>query len=240
MEDITFRIIGNNDRLVDKVVSELQGLIVDGRLKPGYKLPPERELAERLGVSRTVLREAIQVLVTRGLITARHGFGTVVRSLSNENFVETFSLLLQMRNVSLDNIHHVRSILEVENARLAALQVTEEDIAKLKKVLLEMDNVKGDALAFADKDSEFHSTLALTTRNPLMVVLLDTIRDLIQEIRLSVSQYPALFATVMPDHYKILERVAARDVDGAIQAMQTHLDHARSIQEMYLANNEKL
>jgi DNA-binding FadR family transcriptional regulator len=145
-----------------------------------------------------------------------------------------------MRNVSLDDMHNVRSILEVENARLATLQATEKDIAELKQTLAEMDNVKDDARAFADKDAEFHTGLARTTHNSLLMVLLDAIRDLMQEIRLSVSKYPDLFATVMPDHYEILERVAARDVDGACQAMQAHLDHARSIQEMFLAQKKKM
>ncbi len=235
MEEVIFHTIGSKESLVDRVVNELQRLIIDGRLETGQKLPPERELAEKIGVSRTVLREAVQVLVARGLLATRHGVGTVVRSVSNENVIESLGLLLQMHNISLDDMHHVRSILEVENARLAALQATEKDIAELKQTLTEMDNVKNDARVFADKDAEFHTGLARTTRNPLLIVLLDAIRDLMQDIRLSVSKYPDLFATVMPDHYKILERVAARDVDGACQAMEAHLDHARNIQKLFLS-----
>jgi len=241
MDEVTFHTIGSKERLVDRVVNELQKLIVDGQLAPGHKLPPERELAEQIGVSRTVLREAVQILVARGLLATRHGVGTIVRPVSNENVIESLGLMLQMNNISLDDMHHVRSILEVENSRLAALQATKEDIAELEQILVAMDNIKkDDARAFADKDAEFHTTLARTTHNPLLMVLLDAIRDLMQEIRLSVSQYPDLFATVMPDHYKILERVAARDINGACQAMQAHLDHALSIQELFLSQKKNV
>jgi len=238
MEEVTFRTIGSKERLVDRVVNELQKLIVDGRLGPGQKLPPERELAEKIGVSRTALREAVQILVARGLLATKHGVGTVVQPVSNENFVESLSLFLQMHHVSLDDLHRVRSILEVENARLAALQATAEDVGELKQILAQMDKVKDDPRAFADKDAEFHTALARTTHNPLLVILLDTFRDLMQEVRLSVSQYPDLFATIMPDHFRILEHVAEKDVEGSCQAMQAHLNHARNIQEFFLAQKD--
>jgi DNA-binding FadR family transcriptional regulator len=233
METSTFRTIGNKGRLVDQVVEEIQGMIFNGSLEPGTKLPPERQLADQIGVSRTVIREAVQILVTKGLLETKHGIGTVVCQASNDYFAESLNLLLLTHGVTLDDLHHVRSILEVENARLAALQATEADIAGLRRILSEMEGVKSDAQAFADKDAEFHTALAKTSHNPLMIVLLDSIREPMQEIRLSVSRHPDLFATVMPDHTKIVERVVARDPEGAQQAMQAHLDHARKIQELF-------
>ena len=235
MEASTFRTIGNKGRLVDQVVEEIQGLVVNGSLEPGMKLPPERELAEQIGVSRTVIREAVQILVTKGLLETRHGVGTLVCQVSNNHFAESFSLLLLTHAVTLDDLHSVRTILEVEIARLAALQATDVDIAGLRQILAEMEQVKADAQAFADKDAEFHTALAKTSHNPLMIVLLDSIREPMQEVRLSVSRYSDLFATVMPDHSLIVEQVAARNAQGACQAMQAHLVHARTIQEKFLA-----
>jgi len=235
MTTSTFRTLGNKGRLVDQVVDEIQSMVVSGKLAPGMKLPPERELAEQIGVSRTVIREAVQILVTKGLLDTKHGVGTVVCQASNAHFTESLNLLLLTHGVTLDDLHHVRAILEVENARLAALQATREDISGLCQLLTEMETVKTDAKAFADKDAEFHTALAKTSHNPLMIVLLDSIREPMQEIRLSVSQYSDLFATVMPDHAAIVEQVAAGDPEGAQQAMRAHLDHARSIQEEFLA-----
>ncbi|HZY41496.1 MAG TPA: FadR/GntR family transcriptional regulator [Anaerolineae bacterium] len=234
-----FRTVGSKGRLVDRVVNDLQRLIVDGDLELGMKLPPERELAEQLGVSRTVVREAVHILVTRGLLATTHGVGTMVQEMTHDHVSDSLSRLLRSRCVSLDKLREVRSILEVEMARLAALQATADDTARLQRILIEMDAAKDDAAAFVKGDAEFHTALAETTHNPLFVVLLGSIRDLMYEVRFSVSRYPDLFATVMPDHYTILDRVIARDVEGARLAMKAHLEHARRIQQLYTAQQEQ-
>ncbi len=233
-----FRAVGSKGRLVDRVVNDIQRLIVGGDLEPGMKLPPEREIAEQIGVSRTVVREAVRILMARGLLATRHGVGTIVQQITQEHVSEQLNLLLRTSGISLAKLHEVRTILEVEMAGLAAQQATGGDIAHLRHILAEMDASKGSPTEFANRDAEFHTALAQTTHNPLFSVLLGSIRDLMQEVRLSVSHYPDLFATVMPDHYRILDRVIANDVAGARQAMQAHLEHARSIQQAFLAQQE--
>lgn len=232
-------LIGNQGRLVDRVAQEIERLIVDGVLEAGTKLPPQRELAEQIGVSRTVIREAMHILETKGLLESRHGFGTLVRQVSPDQFTQRMSWLLRSTNISLDDLHQVRHILEVENVRLAALNATPEGVQTLRRILEEMESAKADIHQFAEKDAEFHTTLARMTDNPLLIVLIDAIRDLIQEVRLSVSRYPELKATVMPDHYAILGRVEAKDSLGACNAMRAHLEHARRVQQLYLEQGEK-
>lgn len=231
-----FRTVGTKGRLVDRVVDEIQGLIVSGQLEPGTKLPPERELAEEIGVSRTVIREAVHILVTKGLLETRQGVGTIVRQVTREQIVEPLSLLLQTSDggISIEHLHQVRRILEIEIAGLAALQATEDDVEELRRFVTEMELAEDDAEAFAARDADFHQALAKITRNPLLVVLLDSIRDLMQEVRLLVTRYPGLPQQVMPDHRKILERVIAKDPSGARQAMQEHLERARDIQQVVL------
>ncbi len=233
-----FRAVGTKGRLVDRVVNEIQELIVSGRLDPGTKLPPERELAEEIGVSRTVIREAVHILVTKGLLETRQGVGTIVRQVTRDQLVEPLSLLLQTSDggISVEHLHQVRCILEIEIAGLAALQATEEDVEELRRIVTEMEMrlAQDDLEAFAARDADFHQALAKTTRNPLLVVLLDSIRDLMQEVRLLVTRHPGLPQQVMPDHRKILERVIAKDPAGARQAMQEHLERARHIQQVIL------
>jgi GntR family transcriptional repressor for pyruvate dehydrogenase complex len=224
-----FRTIGTKGRLVDRVVNEIQELIVGGQLEPGTKLPPERELAEEIGVSRTVIREAVHILVAKGLLETRQGVGTIVRQVTGDQVVEPLSLLLQTRDggVSAEHLHQVRHILEIESAGLAALQAKEDDIAELKQIVAEMESAQDNPELFAAKDADFHRGLAKTTHNPLLIVFLDSIRDLMQEVRPLVARYPGLPRQVMPDHRKILERVIAKDPAGARQAMQEHLERAR-------------
>jgi GntR family transcriptional repressor for pyruvate dehydrogenase complex len=230
-----FRNVGTQGGLVDRVVNEIQSVIVSGQIEPGTKLPPERELADELGVSRTVVREAVRILV------AKPGVGTIVRQVTSDQIVETLSLLIQSqeRDIIVEHLHQVRHMLEVEIAGLAAQQATEEDIAELKQILAKMDLAKDAPAAFAARDAEFHQGLARTTHNPLLIILLDSIRDLMQEIRLMVTRHPGLREQVMPDHHKIMERVAAKDPKGARQAMEEHLEHARRFQEELLRADEK-
>jgi DNA-binding FadR family transcriptional regulator len=232
-DECLFRNVGIKGGLVDRVVNEIQRVIVDGQLEPDAKLPPERELAEELGVSRTVIREAIRILMAKGLLETKPGVGTIVRQVTRDQIVEPLSLLLQTQEggVSIEHLHQVRRILEVEIAGLAALQATEEDIEELKQVLDEMESVKDIPEAFVAGDADFHQGLAATTHNPLLIVLLASIRDLMREVRLMVTQHPDLREQVMPDHRKILEQVAAQDSAGARQAMEQHLEHAWRFQE---------
>jgi DNA-binding FadR family transcriptional regulator len=90
-----FRVLGNKDGLVTRVVQAIQGQILGGRLAVGTNLPPEREFAERLGVSRTVVREAVRILVTKGLLDTCHGVGTTVRAVTREEVVRPLTLFLR-------------------------------------------------------------------------------------------------------------------------------------------------
>jgi GntR family transcriptional repressor for pyruvate dehydrogenase complex len=231
-----FRNVGIQGGLVDRVVNEIQRVIMSRQLEPGMKLLPERELADELGVSRTVIREAVRILVAKGLLETKPGVGTLVRQVTSDQIVEPLSLLLQAQEdgISIEHLHQVRHMLEVEIAGLAAMQATEEDIAELNTVLAEMESVTDIPESFAAKDADFHRGLAKTTHNPLLIILLDSIRDLMQEVRLLVTRHPDLRKKVMPDHREILKRVAARDLEGARQAMEEHLEHARRFQEELL------
>ncbi|MFN8466523.1 MAG: FadR/GntR family transcriptional regulator [Caldilineaceae bacterium] len=217
-------------RLVDRVVSDIQDLIVQGRLAVGVKLPPERELAELFGVSRTVIREAVRILVTKGLLESKHGIGTMVRQGTRDQLVEPLGWLLQRNDATLDDLHEVRTILEVEIAAEAAARATAEDIAQLGQVVEHAASVRADPAAFAASDAEFHQLLAGILRNAMLSVLLDSIRALMSEIRLKVSHNSEFGTTVLADHAAILEAIRARDSAQARTAMQVHLVHARAFQ----------
>jgi GntR family transcriptional repressor for pyruvate dehydrogenase complex len=217
----------------------------------GTKLPPEREFAERLGVSRTVVREAVRILVTKGLLETRHGIGTSIRAVTREEVVKRLTLLLRTCDepVSMEHLHQMRLMLEVENAGLAAEQATDADIADLRRLSAEAETATADPARFADRDAEFHRRLAETTHNPLLVALLDSLHDLycttgrepgntaqglIAEFRLAVAGEIGHYEQVMTSQVKSLkdvaESVAARDRNGARLAMSEHLAVALDVQ----------
>ena len=234
-EQTLFRAVGTSERLVDRVVDEIERLILDGSLQPGVRLPPEREFAEQLGVSRTVVREAVHILVAKGLLETRHGVGTIVRQVGGAQVVEQLGLLLQTRGMSLDHLFQVRIILEVEIAGLAASHVKEKDIAELESILENMRAVNDDPDAFAQGDIDFHRYLCNITGNPFFGMLLDSIRGMLQLIRLSTSRNLALHESVLVDLRLILDCVANGDVPGARESMRTHLESGRRDLEEILA-----
>lgn len=236
-----FRAVGTKGRLVDRVVNEIQGLIVGGQLEPGMKLPPERELADELGVSRTVIREAVQILVAKGLLETKPGVGTIVRQVTRDQISEPLSLLVQLRDggVSFEELHQVRSILEVEIAGLAALQATEADIAYLKQLMTDMEANQDNLDVFAASDADFHQALARTTHNPLLDLLVGVIRDLLRDYIMRVTRHLDPSQHVIPYHHQILQRVTAKDVEGARQAMREHLEQIKKNHEEALAAQQR-
>ena len=166
-----FPTIGTSERLADRVAAEIQKLISQRDLIPDMKLPSERELCEQFGVSRTVVREAVRMLVSKGLLETRRGKGTLVCRMTSDQLSEPLSMLVatQSDRFTVDHIHQVRSILEVAIVRLAARQATEEDLLPAARSGRQNAEMDPHGERFAALDTDFHTLLAQTTHNPLLV-----------------------------------------------------------------------
>ena len=229
----SFRRIGVSDRLVDRVVSEVEEAIVSGAIEPESDLPAEKELARQLGVSRTVVREAVRMLAARGLVETRSGVGTKVRRLGPGQVTEPISLLLRSyeQGVNFEDLHQVRSILEVEIAGLAAEKATETGVDNLRTIMDNMERSRGNAIDFAAHDADFHGALAEATCNPLLGLLSDTVRQLLKDYLVLVTPHLDPDKHVLPFHYRIVDQVAARNPNGAREAMREHLAQIRKNHE---------
>jgi DNA-binding FadR family transcriptional regulator len=234
-----FQIIGTKERLVDRVVGEIQRQILEGKLPPGTMLPSERELCEQLGVSRTALREAVRMLVTKGLLETRPGVGTIVKQIGSNQISESISFMLnQDKNLTLVHLHNVRRMLEIENARLAAQNATGDDIARLHEIMGELESSLDDAEEFSLLDAEFHRALADSTQNPILGILLDSIRDLFLDILVQVQARWHQIEHTIPEHNRIIAEVAAHNPEGAASAMSTHLESALLIMRKALVEEQ--
>jgi DNA-binding FadR family transcriptional regulator len=240
-ESVLFRSVGAKEGLVERVVNQIENQIVGGQLVHAAKLPPERELAEQLGVSRTVVREANRILVARGLLEIRHGVGTLVRSMSSEQVMAPISRLVRARtgsDITFEQLHQVRTILEVEIASFAAAQATDADLARLQQIFGDMKTYANESARLADLDAQFHRTLVEMTHNPLLAVLLDSIRDLLGEYISLVTPHLDALCDVLPPHEMILAAVQVRNPEQARQAMLVHQQQMRKNHEKYLANSQ--
>jgi GntR family transcriptional repressor for pyruvate dehydrogenase complex len=224
---ISFSRISDKVALVDRVVQYLEEMIMNGNLATDDKLPPERELAEQLGVSRTVIRESLRILRAKGLIDSIRGIGTTIKNLENHTFTTqlTFFLRAKKYEVTIEQYHQVRTILEGKITELATQNVNEKFLRILEGTIVELRNMDERQEFFPEIDSRFHRCLAEMARNPLLLIFLDTIRDLLADVREKVKADPKTREISIRDHTNIVACLRARDSDGARRAMEAHLTH---------------
>jgi len=229
--DITLR----RDSLSEQVADQLQEMIIAERLIPGDKFPGERELAQQLAVSRTVVREAILTLSVRGLVEIRPGSGTYVRRLSSETAAASIGLLLRVRGapISFQHLYEVRRMIEVEIAGLAAERATAADIEAMEKVIEKMAESVDSPAQFTQYDLGFHSGLVDAAHNELLPILLDPIIEHLLSFRLLAYRYDREGAIegALLYHRSLLAHVKAHDRAGARQAMRDHLRQAKTLME---------
>jgi GntR family transcriptional repressor for pyruvate dehydrogenase complex len=212
--------------LRDRAADELLEMVVSGGLEPGERLPPERELCERLGVSRTVVREALNLLEARGLISIEHGRGAVVSGGNTDAVRDALGVILRVRPKALWELLEMRAILEVGISGLAAERATEEDTdamrVQLERMAASIDTPEG----YVDADVEFHALLACAARNGVLLTMLEPIVDLLRASRrvsVSASRRPGSALRALGEHEEILRRVEAGDAEGARREMRAHL-----------------
>ena len=199
-------------------------MVVSGGLEPGERLPPERELCERLNVSRTVVREALNLLEARGLISIEHGRGAVVSGGNTDAVRDALGVILRVRPKALWELLEMRKVLEVEIAGLAAERAGEEEVdamrAQLERMAAAIDAPEG----YVDADVEFHAQLARGVRNGVLLTVLDPIVDLLRASRrLSATRRPGSALRALGEHEEMLRRVEAGDAEGARREMRAHL-----------------
>ena len=198
-------------------------MVVSSGLSPGERLPPERELVGRLGVSRTVVREALNLLEARGLISIEHGRGAVVSEGSTHAVRDTLGLLLRVRPKALWELLEIREILEVEISGLAAERAEREDVREMRGQLDRMETLIDAPEGYVDADVEFHALLARSTRNGVLLTMLDPVVELLRASRQVSASRPGSARRALREHEEILRRVEVGDADGARRQMRAHL-----------------
>ena len=217
-------------KVFERIAEQIEKRILDGELRFGDRLPTERELADQFQVSRTAVREAMKILAQKGLVDMRPGRGTIVIDGAREAMENSIGLLMKMKIGEVggsDNLVEVRTILETEIAALAAARATEEDIAAMREAIRVMDESLDDADAYIVADNSFHEALARGTQNPLILVLLNSIVNLLSEQRKQIFAVDGGPQRGQIHHKRILESIVRRDPVSARAAMSSHLLQVR-------------
>ncbi len=213
-------------RMSDQLADRLFALILEQGLQAGDRLPSERELGEQFGRSRTVVREAIRNLAGRGVVNTRRGASPTVAAFPASALTESITLYLRdhSRNISYEKVHEVRVAFETEIAAHAARRASHVGIARLRDQheLIGQLIVAGEDISAADV--EFHRQLARIADNSLFLVVLDSIIDLLFEVRRTTLELPEAPDRAQIAHGTILEAVASGSPEAARLAMRHHLD----------------
>jgi len=215
-----------------QVVAHVRRLIDRGALLPGARLPPERDLAHQVGVSRPTVRAGLRTLAALGVVRSRRGSGTYIPEGPPTLGAEALSFLAALHKFTGDDVHEARRILEVGAAGLAAERATPDQLAALADDVAGLFATQTERQAFLVHDINFHRSLAAASANPIVASFVEMVAALYYERRRATAERASDrdLRDAAHAHRRIYQAVRARDVDAARRAMNDHLVQARSYQ----------
>lgn len=203
-------------------MSQIEGLLERGELRPGDQLPAERQLAEQLQVSRASVREALRSLELMGIVETRAGGGTFVREATADALSRPLSSLIA-RGHGLEQVIEVRGLLEPAIAALAAGRITAEELAELRDILAAQQAKVKAGQPYAEEDTRFHELIGQASRNELLVTMLGVIWDVLRTSREEWLQTNTRAHASLDAHRRILAALEARDGEAARSAAAQHI-----------------
>jgi GntR family transcriptional repressor for pyruvate dehydrogenase complex len=210
----------------EEVTQQLLGYLLSGRIRPGTRLPSERQLAERLGVGRSAVREAIKSLSLLGLLEVRQGSGAYLSGHSSDLLPRVLEWGLLLGEPSMRDIIELRHHLEVAATGLAAQRASSEDVQQLRELVARMSEAGTDVPAYVDADLAFHLCLAQAGGNAVLASLISNIGSLTRVWATRVLEHAGETASSLAMHEPIVDAVAAGDVEAARRAMDAHMQRA--------------
>ena len=210
----------------DEIVDQILSLIAKGALKPGQRLPSERELCKDFGAGRSSLREALRCLSIVGVLTARVGEGTSVAINGGKFLGKIVEWRIITERHDIEDLMQVRIALESVAAASVARQRNEEDISRLELLLNKMEAATKNQKRFAALDLEFHISLAAASENFLIFDLISMIRAQMGKTLSRVLLVPDALPLSLKEHASIVSAIMHRNPDAASKAMQHHLNAA--------------
>jgi len=217
----------NVGRISEIIVEQIRALMRQGQLKPGDRLPPERELCERFGVSRVTVREALRMLESSGLVQIRvgaHG-GAFVTAPSGDRVGAGLTDMLTLSAISAADVTEVRMILEIGIMPLVCERATDQDIADLEEICQRSEAALASGEYSMDYSLEFHTRIAQATHNPAVVMLVESFRG---PIHMSLQQArevaPQMGDLGTREHERLIEAIRHRKPEAATEIMREHLE----------------
>lgn len=215
--------IFNRELLPDRIAERLVSLIAERKLRPGEKLPSERDLAAMMQVSRPSLREALRALDMMKIVEIRHGSGTFVASLKPERLVEHFDFVFSLDDSTFTQALAARAMLEPSLAAAAAENATEAELAAIRACLERATLSVHDPSLFLEADLELHQLITAAVHNPIIERFMGTLSRLGLASRMRTVALNGVREQSLQDHQAIVAALLRRDAQAAASYMQTHI-----------------
>lgn len=215
---------GKRHQLISR---EIKKTIIDGTMRPGDRLPPERELSTTFGASRIVIREALKGLEASGLVVIKPGSGVFVTNGSSKTMSDSLYSLLRMQNTSISEMTEARLIIEPNIARIAAERATEADFQKLEANIREARRVSSGKTPSTAQNIDFHSMLAEMTHNTVIILTMKSLFEVLDTMFLdfsgNVTHRLRISRHSLNQHVKILKALRERDPEKVYRLMFDHI-----------------
>jgi GntR family transcriptional regulator, transcriptional repressor for pyruvate dehydrogenase complex len=215
-------------KVYEEVAEQIERLILK-KLKPGDKLPSERDLVQMLQVSSSSIRDAIRGLELAGVVEPRQGAGTIIREIPAESFVNPLADALKHRRERVSELLDFRKMLEPPLAARAATHASAEEISEMEEILRRQERWQAQGEPAISEDAEFHYTIALSSGNSVVLKVIDTIMDLLRDTRERSLQVEGRLQKSLAGHRRILAAIKCHDAEAAGAAMRRHIEDIERI-----------
>ena len=222
-----FDVIRRN-KVYEEVAQQIERLILK-KLRPGYKLPSERELAEMLHVSRSSIRDAIRSMELMGIVEPRQGAGTIVCERPTDSAVNPFADALKRRQELVGELLDFRKMLEPPLAARAAKNASADEISEMEDILRRQEQKQMKGEAAVAEDAEFHYSVALASGNSVVLKVLDILMDLLRDTRERSLQVDGRAQKSLAGHRRIMAAIKRHDAEAAKAAMRRHIEDVEEI-----------
>ena len=221
----TFSVVrpAENGLMTEQVVTQVRDMIHQGKLKPGDRLPPERELAKRLGISRASLRAGLHFLAAIGVLTARHGSGSYIATGPPALDSAPLSMLAALHGFTADKMFEARRLVEVAVAGLAAEHATDDHLRRISDEVTETYAALNNPQEYLIHDFGFHRAVAVASGNPILAAFMEMISDVLYQRRCQTIARSRDLKESAEMHRKIYRAIRAGNSEAARAAMSEHL-----------------
>lgn len=213
------------ESVAELVVRRILDMVRSGALRAGDPLPPERELALSLNVSRPSVREAMRGLAVLGVVRSRQGGGAFISDLDAEALLGPITFFLSLQDMNIRELYDARSLIESDVARRAAIAIGDDELDRLEAILADQAGKLTDPIAFRESDHAFHEAIWVGCRNAFLKRIGQSLNMLGLEFRKRASETAGILEQSFIDHRRLLAALRARDPEAAARAAERHMQN---------------